>query len=71
MAHGWRTDVSPSLETAGRLPRGCVVAGQIVLNEAMFSTPLDQIAAAIRSHAQAPMAATGLASWNDVSAPDA
>ncbi|GAC1451915.1 MAG: hypothetical protein NVSMB9_36910 [Isosphaeraceae bacterium] len=55
-----------SLGTAEELPRNSLVIDQIVLEEVMFSTPLDQIAEAIQWYANGSTDLEDLASWNDV-----
>jgi hypothetical protein len=46
-------------------PLDTLAADQLVLPEVMFSTPLDQIAAAVNSHANSSMDREHLASWSE------
>ncbi len=57
---------SLSLATAEDLPPGSFLTDQVVLPEVMFSTPLDQIAAAIKWNADVSMDLEHLASWRDI-----
>lgn len=66
MARQLTINVSLSLATAEEVPLDTFVIDQIVVPEDMFSTPLDQIDAAIRLHANRPMDREHLASWSDV-----
>ena len=58
-----------SIPTADGLPHGAQVADQIVMKDAMFSTPLEQIAAAIKANAVAPDSLGRLPSWHEPAGP--
>ena len=71
MARRLTIDASGSLAIAEELPPGTFVADQLVMTEVMFSTPLDEIAAAILLYAENPIDREHLASWSDVESVDA
>jgi hypothetical protein len=63
-----RLTIVASLSTAAteQLPLDSFVIDQVVLSEVMFSAPLEQIAAAIKSNANVSMNLGHLVSWSDV-----
>jgi hypothetical protein len=66
MARRLTIDTSLSLAITGELPLGTFVTDRIVVSEAVFSTPLDQIDAAIKSIANSSIDLEHLASWSEV-----